>query len=352
MSFIKKEFSNKKINLAGDYLITSLQKNELDWAETVLNNFRGIHLYPMNTFQATLRRKVKKFDTYALISQRLKRAPSIIHKLTRFKGMQLSRMQDIGGLRAVLSDIENVYDLTKDYKESSFLHCLVNEKDYIKEPKESGYRGIHLIYKYENPIAPEYNGLHLELQIRTKLQHIWATSVETMGTFLKHSLKSSEGPKEWLEFFALTSSAFAHIENCELIPAYKNLDKIETFKLVTSEALRLNVRDRFQGFRIAANAIHKGETKGIFHLIVLDLDSKSVIVSSFSKIKIEEANNEYSKVEERIQNGSNLQAVLVSTTSLDNLKKAYPSYFLDTADFLSKLNFIKRQYEKTVKDIN
>ncbi len=45
--------------------------------------------------------------------------------------------------------------------------------------------------------------LLIELQLRTRLQHEWATAVETMGTFLQSSLKSSQGPEEWLDFFSL-----------------------------------------------------------------------------------------------------------------------------------------------------
>ena len=57
---------------------------------------------------------------------------------------------------------------------------------------------MHLVYKYINPICPDYDGLFVELQIRTRLQHTWATAVETMGTYLEFSLKSSEGPEDWL----------------------------------------------------------------------------------------------------------------------------------------------------------
>lgn len=98
--------------------------------------------------------------------------------------MNLARMQDIGGLRTVVSSIARVSKLETEYRSSKFKHVLVSSKDYISEPKEDGYRGIHLIYKYSNPRAPAYEGLSLELQMRTRLQHAWATAVETMGTFL------------------------------------------------------------------------------------------------------------------------------------------------------------------------
>ena len=78
-------------------------------------------------------------------------------------------MQDIGGLRAVVATAKQVYELRNSYVDKSkFEHVLVSENDYIKEPKDSGYRGIHLIYKYNNRKggAKAYEGLQVELQIR------------------------------------------------------------------------------------------------------------------------------------------------------------------------------------------
>jgi ppGpp synthetase/RelA/SpoT-type nucleotidyltranferase len=108
--------------------------------------------------------------------------------------MELARMQDIGGLRAVVSSLKKARDLEQNYRNSSFKHELVGQRDYIARPSPSGYRSVHLIYRYRNDRAPDYNGLLIELQIGTRLQHAWATAVETMGTFLSYALKSSEGP--------------------------------------------------------------------------------------------------------------------------------------------------------------
>ena len=53
----------------------------------------------------------------------------------------------------------------------------------------------------------------IEIQFRTKLQHIWATAVEMMGIYTKSNLKSSKGNKDVLRFFVLVSSIFAKMEN-------------------------------------------------------------------------------------------------------------------------------------------
>lgn len=164
MSWPTPQFSKSQINKAGQILIVG--NDDFDqalWAFDVLNNWRSCHGYPINTFQATLRQKLKAIDENAIVAQRLKRMPSIIGKLWREKGMQLSRMQDIGGLRAVVSNLKNAYALENEYRSSRFQHELViNQcKDYIAKPKISGYRSIHLIYRYKNVRAPEYDGLLL-----------------------------------------------------------------------------------------------------------------------------------------------------------------------------------------------
>ena len=119
--------------------------------------------------------------------------------------MSLSRMQDIGGLRAVVSTLPHLKKLHDEYKKIGFSHKLISEYNYVEAPKPSGYRSIHLVYKYKLRNESPYDGLQLELQFRTRLQHAWATAVETVGTFLEQSLKSSEGPDEWLNFFSLVS---------------------------------------------------------------------------------------------------------------------------------------------------
>ena len=177
----------------------------------VLSNWRACHGYPINTFQATLRQKLRTIDKNAIVAQRLKRAPSVIAKLQRFPTMKLAQMQDIGGLRAVVSSVARVRPLEASYRQSSFKHGLASSKDYIDTPKPDGYRSIHLVYRYVNHRAPAYNDLLLERQLRTRLQHAWATAVETMGTFLGQALKSGQGERPWREFFEVASAALTHV---------------------------------------------------------------------------------------------------------------------------------------------
>lgn len=129
-----------------------------------------------------------------LVAERLKRLESIVGKLQRESGMQLSRMQDLGGCRVVLPTLDEVYSFSEKFQKSRIRHEFKNEKDYIKEPKKSGYRSLHLVYKFktdtpEKDIYNQYSML-IELQFRTHLQHIWATALETIGLFTNQALKA------------------------------------------------------------------------------------------------------------------------------------------------------------------
>lgn len=344
MTWAKPKYSKKQVNRAGDILRRDdSDPVEKQWAEDVLTNWRSLHSYPINTFQATLRDKLKSIDYGALVAQRLKRAPSIIGKLKRFDSMQLSRMQDIGGLRAVVETVDKVRNLEKNYLSSRFDHELTGQKDYIFSPKETGYRGIHLVYKYKNVRVPEYDGLQLELQIRTKLQHIWATAVETMGTFLNYALKSSEGPEEWLNFFSLTSSAFSYIETCPLVPGYESLSEQETFNAVIEQSNRLDVINKLQAFSVATDRISNDKQPGSYHLVVLNICEKTVSIKSYGKRKLDEANEDYTNFERQISGGAPLQVVLVSAGPVESLRRAYPNYFLDTDAFILQIRQIQQQ---------
>jgi ppGpp synthetase/RelA/SpoT-type nucleotidyltranferase len=230
MAFVKPEYSKSDVNKAGKILVLDIVDDEGNfrdleqwfWAYDVLANWRACHGYPINTFQALLRKRLGDTKN-ALVAQRLKRAPSVIAKLRRFRSMNLSQMQDIGGLRAVVSSMTRLKTLTDLYRGSKFKHELVSSKDYISNPKRDGYRSIHMVYRYKNGRAPDYNGLLLELQFRTQLQHAWATAVETMGTFLGQALKSGEGERPWRMFFEIASAAFAVIEGTAKVPGYESL---------------------------------------------------------------------------------------------------------------------------------
>jgi putative GTP pyrophosphokinase len=278
---------------------------------------------------------LKTIDNDAIVAQRLKRARSVIAKLQRFPTMKLAQMQDIGGLRAVVSSVARVRRLEANYRESAFKHKLASSKDYIDKPKSDGYRSIHLVYRYANDRAPAYDGLLLELH-----QHAWATAVETMGTFLGQALKSGQGERPWREFFEVASAALTHVERTPPVPGYANLSQQDVFARLAQADADLHVLTRLRGFSIAADKITTEKGAGSYHLVVLDSANRSVLIRPFPTTQLEQANLEYAKVEERAQRGEQVEAVLVSAGPIQTLRKAYPNYFLDTHEFVAQMERI------------
>jgi ppGpp synthetase/RelA/SpoT-type nucleotidyltranferase len=338
---------NAKINWAGRVLTNDQSPwDDLVDAYLVVNEWRSDHAYAINTFQATLRNKLKSIDPTALVAQRLKRLPSIESKLKRFPSMQLFRMQDIGGLRAVVTDIAALTMLQRSYEKSRFAHRLVSFKDYVEHPKESGYRGIHLVYRYESKLDPRYNGLQIELQLRTRIQHAWATAVETSSLFLDSPLKSSEGPREWLEFFELAASCFAFLERRKPAPQHAEYFDEYIERRMLAEAARLKIREKLSAFTVAARAIQTPRAKKHYYLVSLDTATRIIHLRAYEKNQLELASRDYLAEEEKVRSGSALQVVLVVADSVSALKKAYPNYFLDTHTFISLLERVERRLYK------
>lgn len=346
---MSKKYSNNQIKKAGKILVYQEKYNSIDieFAQDVLTYWRTIHAVPINTFQATLRDKINRLNFKdAIIAQRLKRAFSIISKLRRFRSMKMSTMQDIAGLRAILKNLEQVRQLEESYRLSSFKHILIDSKDYISTPADSGYRGIHLIYQYSTNNLIESDGLKIELQIRTKLQHIWATAVETMGAFLDTPLKSSIGPADWLEYFKLVSTGFCILEDSPRLSQYDSMSERDIFNEIVIKSIKLEVSAKLRGFTTAAEHIIQSKINYKYSLITLNLEKKTVNVKSYPANQLEKANVDYTNIEKLINRGAKLQSVLVSTNSIGSLRKAYPSYFLDSKEFLGKLNLIYKKLKE------
>ncbi|GAB2195821.1 hypothetical protein MAH3_00040 [Sessilibacter sp. MAH3] len=260
--------------------------------------------------------------------------------------MNLARMQDIGGIRAVVSNMQEVRQLEQYYKKGTRVFSIVKGgKDYINYPKISGYRSVHQIFRCKE-------GFSIELQIRTQIQHAWATAVETMGTFLDHSLKSSEGPEEWLRFFALASSAFSVLESTPRIPEFSGLTDQQTFELMLEKEKELDVLNKLSGFRVVAKRITDDKRKGKYHLVTLDLDRMMANIQSYESKHVHIANEEYSRKEEEVTAGKRMQVVLVTSESIVALKKAYPSYFLDAQNFARQVQNVRKQLAKLKKPVS
>ena len=113
------------------------------------------------------------------IKTRVKSADSILRKMDKL-GLPMTleavrnNLFDIAGVRVICSFIDDIYAVEKLFLDQEDVK-LVTRKDYIENPKESGYRSLHLII--QTPIYTE-NGekdMYVEVQMRTIAMDFWAS---------------------------------------------------------------------------------------------------------------------------------------------------------------------------------
>ncbi len=162
----------------------------------VIEEWRAAHRSVLNTFQAILRTKLRYSE--AVVAQRHKRRSTIFDKLQRFPNMQLARMDDVAGCRAIFNSIDELREFRSEMHRARFRHSLrnaVDKYDYIANPKPTGYRGVHDVYAYDvqSRVGRHLKGLLVEIQYRTDIQHAWATSVEIIGHITASQPKFERG---------------------------------------------------------------------------------------------------------------------------------------------------------------
>jgi len=349
MTWTKPLYNKAKIDRAGHVLMNEYSTEEArEEALTILNNWRSSHGYPMNTFQARLRQMSKKVDENALVVQRLKRVPSIIKKLKReqTKTMSLSQMQDIAGCRSVLLDVNKVNELTEIYRKSRGLkHKKIREKNYIKSPKNDGYRSVHLVYKYKSDKIDTYDDLLIEIQIRSKIQHSWATAIEIVDLFTKQAIKSNEGEEEWKEFFKLVSSAFAKMENQKEVDGTPTNNN-ELYTAIKEKVDKLKIFSKMNNWSKALKVIEPKLRELNFFLLELDVSDENnakLSVRGYPE-EAESIATEHYLEAEKLQSGNpDKDVVLVGAKSIEELKKAYLNYFANSKEFLE---YLKSYLEK------
>jgi ppGpp synthetase/RelA/SpoT-type nucleotidyltranferase len=308
-------------------------------AYSVVENWRTCHVLPLNVIQAGLRGRVRRVEQKAIVAQRLKRFSSIMNKLARESDMKFSQMQDLGGCRAILSSVQAVNAIYNMYQqpelgldEEGSLKCY----DYITKPKEDGYRGIHVVARYHPRLAERapWNGQRIEIQLRTKLQHSFATAVETVTTFTREPLKFGSGPVEWRRFFSLMGSALAVREQTPLVPNTPN-DEAELIAELREAAKKLRVSQRLRGWADAIRSLPRKHIKGFeWLLLTLDVTQNTIAVTGYPNR--EGAAGAIGEIEKTKR--PDLDAVLVWVKSIKELRSAYPNYYADTKEFLDALN--------------
>jgi putative GTP pyrophosphokinase len=122
---------------------------------------------------------IKKYNPIEHVKTRMKSYDSIIKKMEMddipFSAENVEKyINDVVGVRIICSFNSDIYDLIDILRNSSLIK-IVHEKDYITNPKKSGYRSYHLIVEVPVELINGKYNVRAEIQIRTLAMDLWAS---------------------------------------------------------------------------------------------------------------------------------------------------------------------------------
>lgn len=130
-----------------------------------------------------------------MIKSRVKKPQSIVEKLKRRNlpvtlDSIVKNLYDVAGIRVICSFLDDIYEVADMLKRQDDVN-VISEKDYIKKPKENGYRSYHLIIEIPVFFSERKQPMRVEVQIRTIAMDFWA-SLDHQLKYKKEFINSEE----------------------------------------------------------------------------------------------------------------------------------------------------------------
>jgi len=347
------------IRKIGEKLREGIELTEEEKLE--FDNFREAHNIIIKLF--TIELKKVNFSKRHLTASRNKRIETIISKLCRPEKPKLDRIHDIAGTRIIFENIkslEDYIDILENTELVNFKEKINEDKNrynYIKNPKSDGYRSIHKVFYYSSNIP--YSTLNeksfnlenkkIELQLRTRLQHIWATTVEIYDIINKSNIKTGTHNK-------LETKEGLFFKKCSLVFEGIESNDVEKIKININEIFRdkdlVEIYNRLKGIKNIKN-IQLPKTLGSDEVFILITDLNKGKTTFFTTDPIEKndkqdtflINASYRRLEEKNTKGEYI-LLLLTLGDIKKLKNVYPNYFLNTNEFISILKKYKDKYIK------
>lgn len=166
--------------LSYDMLITEMRNQAKDYLR-LMSCYSSAMLEVETKFKVLNIEFNSKFDRNPIetIKTRLKSPQSIVEKMKRI-GVPLTpenierELSDVAGVRVICSFVDDIYKLADMLALQDDLYIL-KTKDYIKNPKPSGYRSLHMIVEIPIFLAKEKRFMRVEVQLRTIAMDFWAS---------------------------------------------------------------------------------------------------------------------------------------------------------------------------------
>lgn len=325
----EKLYSNKDYDKLGDRIrkdINNISDNDYEMLQYLRTSYKS----PLSIVFNTIELLAHKVDKNCVCTYRIKRIESIVSKLIRFPEMRINRAEDIAGCRCILSSDADVYSLLERIqKKQDKLPFEIKGKinDYIANPKESGYKSVHINVTLKN------DNRRIEIQLRSLGQHNWATLVEITDLLYGLKLKEngSDSNRELFKLHQLLSKSPK-----EITSNYADIQQISDI------VIRYNYIQKLGGV-FAQNYIDVRK-----HWYSLKLSQKHFFLISTGTDGVPEiqafsdfdsAENKY--FEQFISNKSNKNIVLthLQKTNFAKISVAYSNYFLTFNNTIVRILF-------------
>ena len=329
--------SKSRIDKVGKILTKSeyYSNEEINLAEQKLNQYRMNHLRPLTKLCLKIREWLENFSQDYYIAQRLKRIPRIIEKLKRLNHMRLSQLQDIGGCRIIVENakiqddlfVHIMQKLTKSKTYKIYGKKEKNPVDYREKGRDdSGYRAIHIIV--------ETDGVKIEVQIRSNMQHYWAESIERTSIIYGQNLKSLQGNLVVIQYFKTLSDIFYEIE-CNREPAISQRNKLDKLMnesediIRNAESYRVLHSSIKESFIKAMESATKKQYRKIYNwLLIFNWKTGEFVnwikIDQSDSVKIAE---QYASNEKRYNECEGFEVVLIGASSVETIRHTHSHYF-------------------------
>lgn len=325
MALTKSKIDRAGFALAKDKFRDAEEMIEL---EDVFDEYRKSHLEPLSETTLELQKWLNEYGHDYYIAQRLKRKPQIARKLNRLS-VRLTQLQDIGGCRIILEKnelVEQAIDFLKKKIDSTTDLSLTRITDYRERGRDiTGYRSVHLLL--------ERGGRKLELQLRSRIQHYWAESIERTSVIYGHHLKEGEGDFEVISYFHKLSDAFYEIESGRTPSVRSRLDidvaKNQSEKIIRaknpSKAIDIHVNE---DIILTLTEKEKRSPNPINNwIIVFDWSSGQFVSWDIVGRTPDEAIEAYVRYENQFPAEKNFEVVLIGSSRVATVRRTHSHYF-------------------------
>ena len=264
------------------------------------------------------------------LSARIKNSATIIDKLRREPQMDLRNMQDIAGIRLVVSGGRDAQDVATSALQQAGVFEQLRVIDRRTHPS-SGYRAVHVFGKFQSR--------KMELQVRTQLQHDWAQFFERLadlyGRRIRYGAPPTPGPGASIRGVELSREDVIE-EAKELAQAIADAEETGSLgrEQEAYEQLRA-FRDIFVRSTESDNGPPESQEMAGPGLYLAVYDRARSVTLEWQTGTAEYLQHIWTGLEERHGGDDNIEIVLLASASLEALKRTHARYFTSTPGLAS-----------------